>query len=69
MSVQVTLHNIAMSATPEMQQHWKYLWRAFITSVQLNNPVILVPKDIGDQMGNTALTEVAVRYRCVKECL
>lgn len=55
-------HHMAMTATQETKQHYRYLWDAFIASVENGHPMILLPKDIADQIGNAAVEDIATRF-------
>ena len=62
MAAQEVMHNIAVAATGEVRQHFRNLWNEFIFSVAIGRPRLLLPRYIGDQLGNAALEVIMTRF-------
>jgi len=69
MASQEIMHNLAVAATNDMRQHFRNLWNEFIFSVAIGRPYLLLPRYMGDQLGNAALESIMTRFAYVTKCI
>ncbi len=58
-----TMDDIATRATEQAKEEYKSAWKMFLQSVDSGKPYIVLQKQMGHEIGNAALEDIATRFR------
>lgn len=54
---------IASNASKHVKQHYRALWKMFLSSIEESAPHMLIPRSLADQVGEKTLIDIMNRFR------
>jgi hypothetical protein len=57
------IRDMIENSSEKEKKQYRHCWRQYLGTIESQAPQIIIPKSLGDQLGNDAMEDVARRFR------